>query len=225
MSSFLIKTAEFIGKQVESDDAKRTKTFVISSEVVDSDKEVVLVKGINLTNFRKNPVVLFSHDPFAIVGKSLWEKRRSKEGIPELVAKVQFADTDVAEDVWKLCDTDFLRGASIGYPWAGLSVRECTPEDIKDNTHWKGARRIIEKTEMREWSIVSVPACPNALLEKSCFKVIKSYFKVSDETQDVTPKFRVCPAVELTKVEKKFLTSVEAEVIIRKRAAFIAGRI
>lgn len=218
------KTFTIVGKAVDTDEVKRTRTFVITAETTDADKEVVVTKGINLDNFRVNPVVFYMHDSWSIVGKSIWEKRQIKEGVPRMVAQVQFMDSELANDVWHQCDTDFLRGASIGCPWSSLSCRDCTPEDVKDNPHYKGARSLITKCEIREWSVVSVPSCPLALaLEKGLItKHTQHYFT------DVTPAptrgkpFRV---VELNREEKKFLTPMEAERIIKRRAAFVAGRI
>lgn len=217
------KTITFIGKAVESDTAKRTRTFVISAEVVDADREVVITKGVSIENFRPNPVVCYMHDSWAVIGKSLWEKKQTKEGIPQMVAKVQFMDSELANDVWHQCDTDFLRGASIGCPWSSLTYKDCTPEDVKDNPHYKGARSLIVKSELREWSIVSIPSCPLALaLEKGLItEHTKHYFT------EVVPEQRVRPfrVIELSKEEKKFLTPAQAEVIIKRRAAFLAGRI
>ena len=221
MNNGSIKTFTIVGKSVDSDEAKRTRTFVISAEVTDADREVVVTKGISLDNFRANPVVCYMHDSWGVIGKSLWEKRQTKEGIPQMVAKVQFMDSELADDVWHQCDTDFLRGASIGCPWGSLTYKDCTPDDIKENPHYKGARALITKAEMREWSVVSVPSCPLALaLEKGFITKHTSHYFT-----DVTPKAKPFRVVELTKEEKRFLTTAQAERIIKRRAAFVAGRI
>ena len=52
MNNGSIKTFTIVGKSVDSDEAKRTRTFVISAEVTDADREVVVTKGISLENFR-----------------------------------------------------------------------------------------------------------------------------------------------------------------------------
>ncbi|WP_204388670.1 hypothetical protein, partial [Bifidobacterium pullorum] len=79
---------------------------------------------------------------------------------------------------------------------------------LKENPHWKGCRRILEKTEMREWSIVSVPACPDALMEKGGFKGLEMFF--TKDSPVAKPRFKVVPPLELTKPQRKFLTADEA---------------
>jgi len=43
------------------DEQKGTIDFTLTSKTIDRDGEVVLPMGVNLENFRKNPVFLWAH--------------------------------------------------------------------------------------------------------------------------------------------------------------------
>jgi HK97 family phage prohead protease len=150
---------QYIAK-TEVDSEERTVTAVISTSGVDRDSEVVLPKGGNFENYLKNPVVLWAHDySDTPVGKTLWLKAvRDK-----ITAKVQFAETDKAEEVYQLFKGGFLNAFSISFMPAEDGSHPPTPKEIEKHPEWASARRIYDKWELLEYSPVPVPANPEAL--------------------------------------------------------------
>ncbi|KKK95351.1 hypothetical protein LCGC14_2673660, partial [marine sediment metagenome] len=69
----------------------------ISTAALDRDGEVLLPEGVDLTNYRKNPVVLWSHDYKSVpVGKNLWIKQDAKG----LKAATLFANTERGQEIF-----------------------------------------------------------------------------------------------------------------------------
>ena len=145
-------------KVKEIDSEKREVVGVISTDAIDRDKEILLPKGAQLDNFKKNPVIPWSHNTFdPPIGKALWIKRTKTA----LIAKVRFATTDRAEEVWQLFKQGFLNAFSVGFkPIKGHSP---TPDEIKKTPEWAEANWIFDKWELLEFSPVTVPANPEAL--------------------------------------------------------------
>jgi len=132
--------------------------FDITVQKPDIDKEVILVKGAILDRYKQNKIVLADHNLSvqAIVGKSVWVRKYNDR----IRAKLVFADTAFGQYVKKLVDGGFLRAASIRfrpYEWV-------EGEEVKEYGYDPGqVIRVYTKWELLEWSIVTVPANPNAL--------------------------------------------------------------
>ena len=140
------------------DEDERSVIAIISTDAIDRDGEILLPKGMDAENFANNPVVPWSHwsmDP--PIGKALWIKK----GVKRITAKVQFATTDLAEEVWQLFKDGFLKAFSVGF--IALESHKPTPAEIKKKPEWAEARRVFDKWELLEFSPVTVPANPEAL--------------------------------------------------------------
>lgn len=165
---------QFIAK-IETNSDERTVTAIISTSAVDRDKEVVVARGIDFEQYLKNPVVLWAHNSWDTpIGKAMWLKRTGKK----IIAKIKFADTDKAEEVYQLYKGGFLSAFSIGF--IPTKRKQPEPDDIKKNPDWADARMIIEKSELLEFSAVPVPANPEALVTAVKNKDIS----ISDDTID-----------------------------------------
>lgn len=186
-------------KTLGVDEEKREVTNVISREVVDRDREIVLVRGLGLDNFRKNPVVFFMHDPLALIGKSLSQKLRRRAGVNEMLAVTKFAETPLANEVFELQKGDFMRGASVGLNMRTMEMRDVTPDDVRKNADFADAQAFIVKAELLEYSIVTVPANPDALtaaLNKGIIKLTEPILEpwLRAAVRRTKPKFvRVLP--------------------------------
>jgi HK97 family phage prohead protease len=147
-----------ICKASDIDDEERTVVAIISTGSIDRDSEVLSPKGVITDAFEDNPVVPWSHQTFdPPIGKALWLKKGRKQ----IKAKVKFAMTDRAEEVWQLFKGGFLHAFSVGFrPLAG---HRPTPEDIKADPNLADARFIFDKWELLEFSPVTVPANAEAL--------------------------------------------------------------
>ncbi len=148
---------EFIATK-ESTDEDNTAIAAISTDAIDRDKEVMLPKGVDFGNFNKNPVVLWAHDYSGTpVGKAQWVK----QGRKYIKAKWEWADTEKAKEIKQLWDGGFLNAISVGFIIS--ESHEPTPDEIKKNPEWAEVRWVIDKWELLEFSIVPVPANPEAL--------------------------------------------------------------
>lgn len=167
----------YIGK-AEVDDDERTVTAVISTSAVDREKEVLLPKGADFEQYEKNPVVLWAHDYHSTpIGKALWIKSARKN----ITAKVRFAETDKAEEIYQLFKGHFLNAFSVGFLPAEDGSHPPTPDEVKKNPEWAEAKRIYDKWELLEFSAVPVPANPEALATAVKSKDISISRELQDE--------------------------------------------
>ena len=144
----------------------RTVTAKISTTSIDRDGEVLLPSGIDLKDFRKNPVVLLNHDQGGLpVGRALSVKRQS-DGI---VAEVQFAERPaghpssvewIPDTVFNLFQQGILKAFSVGF--IPLEAREPSDKDL--NKFGGDVRNVISKWSLLEFSVVNVPANQDALV-------------------------------------------------------------
>jgi HK97 family phage prohead protease len=142
----------------QSQDEKKLRTahgksagieFVLSDATPDRMGDIVMVGGMDLAGFKKNPVALFSHQASFPIGK--WRDLHV-EG-DKLIGKLVLAPTgtsDRIDEIIRLVAADVLRAVSIGF----RSI-ETRPRD-------EGGL-VFVKSELVETSLVAIPANPNAL--------------------------------------------------------------
>lgn len=142
----------------ESTDDGGEAIAAISTSTVDRDKEVLNPAGADFTNYLRNPTVLWAHDYSGTpVGKALWVK----SGIKYVKAKWRWAKTEKAREIKQLWEGGFLNAVSVGF--IPTESHEPLPAEIRTRPELADARRIIDKWELLEFSIVPVPANPDAL--------------------------------------------------------------
>lgn len=129
-------------------------SFQASSEKVDSFGDVVVQKGIDLTRFKENPIILYQHNADEPIGKAV-DIRMGEKGI---IADVELAPKGVSEKIDTirgLIEAGILKAVSIGF-----SAQEYEPLRNDDNqvTGWK-----FIKSLLHEISVVSIPANDEAL--------------------------------------------------------------
>lgn len=107
--NFVTKDYEILEKEINHEE--RSIKQYISTTSLDRGKDIMLPKGLDESNYRKNPVVLFNHNKDLIVGKNLWLKKES-DGV---LAKTQFANTPFADDIYILNKEGCLNAWSIGF--------------------------------------------------------------------------------------------------------------
>jgi uncharacterized protein len=148
-----------ICKASEVNEDERTVTAVISTSSIDRDHEVLKASGIKLDSFIKNPVVPWSHNTFEPpIGKAIWIKKGTKR----ITAKVKFAMTERANEVWELFKGGFLKAFSVGF--MPLKGHVPTTDEIKKNPDLAEARFIYDEWELLEFSPVTIPANAEALV-------------------------------------------------------------
>jgi HK97 family phage prohead protease len=135
------------------DDQPNTIEAVISDATMDRAGDVVEQSGWQLDSYKKNPVVLWAHDSsIPPIGKAV--DVRVSAG--KLRATTLFATTPLAQEVFQLYRGGFLRSFSVGFkPLAFRPIRD-------DDGNVTGFR--FMKQELLEYSAVSIPANPNAVV-------------------------------------------------------------
>lgn len=138
--------------------------------VLDRDGEIIDPKGWKLDNYRKNPVILTSHDYSKLpVGRALWVQPDDKG----LKVKFVLATTETGREIQQLIDEKILNAFSVGFR---ASKYIDNPGDEKGFEHLKdsGVKRIYTETELLEISLVGIPSCPESLIERALKGEIKS---------------------------------------------------
>jgi len=155
-----------------SDEDNREVIAIASKETTDRDGDIVRVDGIDIKEYKKNPVVLFAHDhsslPIARATK-IWKDNKN------LMVKMQFTtpeENSVGDTVYKLIKGDYLKTLSIGFRpnWdTAVRMEKTGGWDFKDSN-------------LYEISIVPVPANANATVQsKSLQKALDD--KVIDDLE------------------------------------------
>ena len=141
-----------------------TYLFTGSDETLDRDGEIIHVRGWDLKEYQKNPVILWAHNhSIPAIGKSTSTYKRNGK----LSFRVKFASEGIhqlADMVKALIDDDIIKACSVGYM---AKERNYESED-------QGVRVETFKAELYELSIVNVGANPNALLNSLEGKGFKS---------------------------------------------------
>lgn len=148
------------GKDKQGEEDGTTVAY-ISTKDIDRDGEVLEPEGAELKFFRKNPVVMFGHDYSQLpVGKAQWIKTDEKG----LIAKTEWAPTQLGEDLKKLYNNGFMRAFSVGF----------IPREWVDGDKDGEPKRTYKKWDLLEYSAVPVPANPYALALASAEGIVKS---------------------------------------------------
>lgn len=126
--------------------------ILCDSETVNSYGFKTDVKGIDLTRFEKNPVMLYNHDPEKVIGR--WEDVQAIDtltGHTILTASPVFdKDDPFAAEIARKVEQEFIKGCSMGIV-------------IKNITQTKGIDTAANSV-LIEASIVTIPADENALV-------------------------------------------------------------
>lgn len=143
-----------MNKVIKTIDTQTTDGWIVASTpAVDRQNDRVMPLGIDLTNYQKNPVVVFGHNysaPWAIIGRAV-DMAVDMSGLrmkPELRAPAN--DSDPMNVIKALWDAGLLRAASIGF----------MPIEAKQN-EFGGLD--FTKTQLLEVSLVGIPANQEAL--------------------------------------------------------------
>ncbi len=126
--------------------------ILCDSETVNSYGFRTEVKGIDLTRFEKNPVMLYNHNPEKVIGR--WEDVQvidTLTGHTVLTASPVFdKDDPFAAEIARKVEQEFIKGCSMGIV-------------IKNITQTKGIDTATNSV-LIEASIVTIPADENALV-------------------------------------------------------------
>ncbi len=135
----------FVNTKAEEKEDGILSVAVATDGTQDRDGEVVMASGVDLSNFKKNPVLMFGHNyREPSIGKVL---DIATDG-GRILFKPQFAinESPRAAEIFKLYKGGYLNAFSIGF----------IPKQREGN--------VYTETELLEISAVPVPANPNALV-------------------------------------------------------------
>lgn len=155
------------------------KMAIASEETIDRQGEIIAVDGWDLKNFKRNPVMLWSHNPYEPnVGRGKNMRITEVNGKRKLVFEPEFHGlTPLSATLKTLYEEGYLRAFSVGF----------LPLEAEGNKY--------TKQELLEISAVNVPAHPNALNE--------AYAKGMTEEQIKTVFTEIKQVKEEEKVEEK----------------------
>lgn len=145
----------------------RVVRFVASDETPDRVGDVIEVAGWNLTNYKRNPVVLWGHDSNdrPPIGRAVNVHRGvGPSGKPALLASIEFAPKEAnpfAETVYQLTKGGYLNAVSVGF--MPRATKELTPEE-RQSLGMPNYGMFYSQADLLEISVVSVPANPSALI-------------------------------------------------------------
>ena len=126
---------------------------LISAETLDRSSEVLLAGGAELDSYRRNPVLLWAHNPeLPPIGRAVEISAEPGVGV---WAVNEFAPTPFAQEIRELYEEGFLNAFSVGF----------RPLEIDARPVARGQRGpTVLRWELVEQSAVAVPANPDALV-------------------------------------------------------------
>ncbi len=133
---------------------RRQVRVVCSTQALGRDALLMVSAGVELDAFRKNPVVLWQHDPNVPIARAVTIGVAGEN----LEARVQFppdAASPTAREGFELIRAGVISGVSLGFDPIEI-------EPLKKDGAKAGER--IVRCELLEVSFVSIPAVPNALV-------------------------------------------------------------
>jgi len=139
--------------QSAAGESEQQMTFVISNEEVDRHGDVIMAAGWQLESYQKNPVFLWAHDyARPVIGRasSVWRDPG------RLLAAIEFAPTEFAQEVATLYRQNYQKGVSVGFRPIRFEERR------QEQTGAFLGIRFLEQ-ELLEVSAVPVPANRAAL--------------------------------------------------------------
>jgi phage head maturation protease len=147
-------------------DPERVVRFVASDDSIDRYNEVVVPRGVNFCDFAKNSPLMVFHDyKMWPIGKCVAGEVRGNQLL--LDAEFDPGDEDPdAEKVFRKIKRRTVKTGSIGF----IPTKFITPGDEKKSKdasdlfkQYPNASRIYTDWELMEFSVVPIPANPNAL--------------------------------------------------------------
>lgn len=173
---------------------------VITTSSVDRHRENIITTGIDTKNYMDNPVVLYGHDYEGLpIGKTL----KLTEMKNKIKARFQLA-VDIfpfAKTVYDMITNGYINAVSIG----GV-VRQ-----------WSDDYMTIEEMEMVEFSVVPIPANPEALITSRSLELAtgKTIDVIKQEFEDFSRKILLDKVADMGEDEVKDAIRVLKTLVAR----------
>jgi HK97 family phage prohead protease len=152
-------------KTKSTDEDKREIEAIASVQKKDRDNDILYLDGLDIANFKQNPVILWSHDssqpPIARATK-VWVEGK------QLKLKMQFPTSEeysFADTIYKLVKGGYINNLSVGFK----------PDYEKTSFNEKNRGYEFKAAELLEVSIVNIPANSGAkIITRSLDDAVKS---------------------------------------------------
>lgn len=200
-------------KTIDKDN--RTCNVVISSEVVDRDGDILKVAGISLRNYKKNPVILWCHNSYEpSIGKALEITKTDTQ----LLAVAQFAETPEALKIWELVKDGYIKCVSIGFSIVEQRFANKRDKDV----YGEKTNRVINKSEMYEFSFVNIPANTDSIITAIHKGIIskeigQKYFDIDIDTKILKEEIKEVIKKEIKEEPKE---AKKYEVVINRKSTY-----
>ena len=171
---------QFAAKIKAAEDESRTVTSIITTGSIDRDNDIIRSEGIDLSAYRKNPVVLWGHDHSMPIAKTISIDHQDNQ----IVATAEFPPEGISEkadEIYGLIQAGIIGATSVGFRALEYDFNEERDYGIDFN-----------ETEVYEYSFVSVPANAEALvIERSAISEdIKARLKAEKDAQEPEVKLQ-----------------------------------
>lgn len=170
--------------------SERSVVAKISTGEIDRYRTVIKSNGVDFTNYRKNPVVLFEHGKSPIrstlpIGRNAWIKQDGV-GNGRILAKTIFAKDEFSDLLFSFYKDETMRGWSISIlpEDAGPPSRD----EIRSRPEMKDCELVYRTSEILEYSAVGIPGAADCLTDpelRSLSKLVVRGFW--EPTEDVKP--------------------------------------
>jgi len=183
MSTVVHKHLDVAVKQVDAD--RRRIKFIASQEVTDRDGDIILVDGIDVSDYRMNPTFLANHDRNFILGKVLdlgTERRMAGKTLVGMAEILPVGSSERVDEAWNLIKFGARNGISIGF----LPL-ETAPLPLTNGQ----AGILFKRTRLLEISSVSLPACPTCVVEEKRWRAGQCSRAAHNDLYDVAEADRV----------------------------------
>lgn len=144
---------------------ERVLEYTITDETVDRYGDIVRAKGVDMMNYKKNPVILLMHNKGAFpVGNSIKQWHDATEKSVKswgLFVDDEIDKTGIADTAFRLASSGFMPACSIGF--MPLEYNRPNTKEERDALGLGEYGVEFTKSELLEWSVCPVPANPNAL--------------------------------------------------------------
>ncbi len=138
---------------------QRTARFVMSAQVKDRDGDTVMTDGIQIEEFLKNPVSLWSHSHGFPIGA--WEDLAKVSGRPKRLEgthrSMPEGTDETADRIARMKAAGFIRACSIGF----IPDWKAAEADFDEEDRFTGI--LFNMTSLMEGSICAIPANQAAL--------------------------------------------------------------
>ena len=163
-------------------DGERTTVQIMTGNVA-RDGFIIDPKGLSMTNYRKNPVVLWHHG-WDIRGKmpvGMAKNIRMSKAKDSWLADVTFDEDEFSQMLKAKVKSGSVRAVSIGW--------------ITKQREWIDDVLVIKKAELTEFSFVAVPSDPDAIVQE------RTYAGIMDRLTKIEERFAQLEATAQPEVQ------------------------